>query len=42
MEEFGRDAFAATMYIKRCGSGSAGVCERAAQRLISIYIMPWL
>jgi len=27
----------ATMYIKRCGSGSAGVCERAEQRSMSIY-----
>jgi len=25
------------MYIKRCGSGSAGVCERAEQRSMSIY-----
>jgi len=39
MEEFGRDAFTATMYIKRCGRQlleKCWVCERATQRSRSI------
>jgi len=43
MEEFGRDAFTATMYIKRCGRKLLEKCWSVWESLTTSKVyMPWL